>query len=65
MLSSRPDWRIWGLLLGALLLVQIGLGIANILLSLPLPVAVAHNLVAALLLTVTLALNFRLWQKAR
>ena len=65
MLTSRPDWRSWGLLLGALLLVQIGLGIANILLSLPLPVAVAHNLVAALLLTVTLALNFRLWQKTR
>jgi cytochrome c oxidase assembly protein subunit 15 len=64
MMSSRPDWRTWGLLLGALLLVQIGLGIANILLSLPLPLAVAHNLVAALLLTVTLAINFRLWQKS-
>ena len=24
MMSSRPDWRTWGLLLGALLLVQTG-----------------------------------------
>ena len=61
-LLRRPEWRNWGLLLGASLLAQIGLGIANVLLSLPLPLAVAHNAGAAILLTITLALNFRLWQ---
>ena len=39
----------WGLLL-ALLLVQIGLGLANVHLALPLANALAHNLVAAHLL---------------
>ncbi|MFZ4537346.1 COX15/CtaA family protein [Propionivibrio sp.] len=61
-MSHLPEWRNWALLLGATLLVQIGLGIANVLLSLPMPIAVAHNAGAAILLTVTLALNFRLWQ---
>ena len=61
-LVRRPDWRNWGLLLGAALVVQISLGIANILLLLPLPIAVAHNAGAALLLSVTLALNCRLWR---
>lgn len=61
-LLRRPEWRLWGLLLGATLFAQIGLGIANVLLALPLHVAVAHNAGAAILLTVTLALNFRLWQ---
>lgn len=44
----------------ALLLIQITLGICNVLLGLPLPVAVAHNGVAALLLGVMVMLNFRL-----
>ena len=35
--------------------MQIGLGIANVLLQLPLPLAVAHNTGAALLLCATLA----------
>jgi cytochrome c oxidase assembly protein subunit 15 len=39
-----------GAVLLALLLLQVSLGIGNVLLSLPLPVAVAHNGVAALLL---------------
>lgn len=63
-LFRRPDWRYWGFLIGAVLVAQLGLGIANILLLLPLPVAVAHNAGAAILLSVTLALNFRLWQPA-
>ncbi len=41
-----------------LLLVQVTLGIANVLASLPLPVAVAHNGVAALLLGALVMLNF-------
>jgi cytochrome c oxidase assembly protein subunit 15 len=48
-----------GLLLVVLLAVQVGLGIANVLLSLPLAVAVAHNLGAALLLATLVVANFR------
>ena len=62
-LLRRPPWRAWGVLLGLALVVQIALGIANILLALPLSLAVAHNTGAAALLTVTLALNFRLWRR--
>ena len=61
-LSRRPPWRRWAALLAAILLAQLGLGVANVLLALPLPLAVAHNAGAAALLSVTLALNFRLRQ---
>lgn len=61
-LLRRAQWRAWGRLLGAALLAQIALGIANVVFALPLPLAVAHNAGAALLLAVTLALNFRLWK---
>jgi cytochrome c oxidase assembly protein subunit 15 len=63
-LWRRPRRRSWGLLLAAALLLQVALGIANILLALPLPVAVAHNAGAAALLCTTLALNFRIRQAA-
>lgn len=56
-LLRRPAWRTWGAWLLALLGLQIGLGIANVLLALPLPLALAHNLGAALLLAATVALN--------
>ena len=49
-----------GALLWLVLLVQIGWGISNVLFSLPLPVAVAHNATAALLLITLVVLNFRL-----
>lgn len=62
LLLRRPGWRAWGLLIGIVLLAQIGLGIANVRFFLPLHLAVAHNAGAAILLTVTLALTFRLWQ---
>ena len=45
-----------GILLLFILLVQLSLGLANVLLRLPLAVAVAHNAVAAVLLLVLLAL---------
>jgi heme a synthase len=47
-----------------LLLVQLALGVANVVLALPLPVAVAHNAVAALLLAAVVLLNFMLSQRA-
>ncbi len=49
-----------GLVVGALLLIQVGLGIANVLAGIALPLAVAHNAVAALLLLAVLTLNHRL-----
>lgn len=55
-----PAWRRAGLGLATLLLLQAGLGIANVLLSLPLPLAVAHNVGAALLLAALVALTVRM-----
>jgi cytochrome c oxidase assembly protein subunit 15 len=63
-LLCRPGWRNWGAAILGLLALQVGLGIANVLLGLPLPMAVAHNGVAALLLAATLGINFRLWAAA-
>lgn len=44
----------------ALLVVQIGLGIANLVLHLPIVLAVAHNMVAALLLMTVVVLNSKI-----
>jgi cytochrome c oxidase assembly protein subunit 15 len=55
-----PSLAKLGAVIGLVLLLQIGLGISNVLFSLPLPVAVAHNGVAALLLLTLIILNFRL-----
>lgn len=43
-----------------LLLIQLALGVSNVLLGLPLAVAVSHNGIAALLLAAMVVLNFRL-----
>lgn len=51
------------LLVGSLLLVQVALGVGNVLLHLPLGVATAHNGVAALLLISLVYLNYRLWRQ--
>jgi cytochrome c oxidase assembly protein subunit 15 len=48
----------YGVALLGLLLLQVALGVTNVLASLPLPVAVAHNGVAALLLVTLVMLNF-------
>ncbi len=52
--------RKWALILCAVLIVQLALGISNVYWVLPLPVAVAHNAVAAGLLLVLVTLNHRL-----
>jgi len=44
-----------------LLFIQVSLGILNVVLSLPLLIAVAHTLTAALLLLALITLNFRLY----
>ncbi|HYN77728.1 MAG TPA: COX15/CtaA family protein, partial [Lamprocystis sp. (in: g-proteobacteria)] len=49
--------RFAGLAVAVLLIGQLALGIANVVLRLPLPVAVAHNGGAALLLLALVMLN--------
>ncbi|MCL5255563.1 MAG: COX15/CtaA family protein [Gammaproteobacteria bacterium] len=48
----------------ALLVVQLALGVSNVVFSLPLAVAVAHNAVGALLLIALVGLNYNLSRKA-
>ena len=48
--------------LGVILVSQIALGIMNVVYVLPLYIAIAHNLVAALLLLATLTVNFVIWK---
>ncbi|NIO40341.1 MAG: heme A synthase [Burkholderiales bacterium] len=55
--------RRYALALMAALILQIGLGITNVLAMLPLAVAVAHNAGAALLLMMVVMLNFVLGQQ--
>lgn len=55
--------RAYGVLLLGVLLLQLSLGIANVLLQLPLPVAVGHNAGAALLLLSLVLFNYRTWNK--
>jgi len=57
--TTDRRWRNWGRLLLVVLLSQIALGIGNVLLSLPLALAVAHNLGAASLLSAVLAVNIQ------
>ncbi len=59
-LLRTPGLRGWGTLLALLACAQVALGIANVVLSLPLQVAVAHNAGAALLLFVLISLLARL-----
>jgi cytochrome c oxidase assembly protein subunit 15 len=51
------------LLLMTLLLTQVGLGISNLVLHLPLMLAVAHNMVAALLVIVLVTINSKITGK--
>ena len=48
--------------LSVILITQISLGIMNVVYVLPLYIAIAHNLVAALLLLVTLMVNLVIWK---
>lgn len=53
-----------GIMIAGLLLLQVALGISNVTFSLPLPVAVAHNAVAALLLISLVVLNSKTTMKS-
>jgi cytochrome c oxidase assembly protein subunit 15 len=59
-----PALRLTGAVLIVLLATQAGIGVANVLLRLPLVLAAAHNAGAALLLAVLVVLNFALFRKA-
>lgn len=59
-LLRRSGLRTWGWLLLLALAAQLGLGIANVVSGLPLPVAVAHNAGALFLLAVLVSLLARL-----
>jgi cytochrome c oxidase assembly protein subunit 15 len=56
--------RAVGALVAALVAVQAALGIANVLLRLPLVLAAAHNAVAALLLATLVMINFTVFRNA-
>ncbi|MDF2867358.1 MAG: hypothetical protein K0S11_828 [Gammaproteobacteria bacterium] len=61
--NYSPAMRKLSALLLVLLLIQISLGILNVLLKLPLHVAVSHNAVAVLLLLTLVTINFHLYAK--
>lgn len=52
--------RITALMMALLMVIQVSLGIANVVQALPLPVAVAHNGVAALLILALVSINHEL-----
>ena len=52
--------RAYGVLLLVVLILQVAVGIANVVFSLPLPLAVGHNAGAALLLITVVVLNFKI-----
>ncbi|MEW6415285.1 MAG: COX15/CtaA family protein [Pseudomonadota bacterium] len=61
-LLRTPGYVCFGMAVGGLLCVQVALGIGNVLFSLPLGLAVAHNAGAALLLASVVWLNHRVWR---
>jgi heme a synthase len=63
-LTGRSALRTYGALLALLLAAQLGLGIANVVTQRPLELAVAHNVVASLLLVSLVMLNFVLRSRA-
>lgn len=61
-LIRMPGMMGYGAVLAIVLAVQVALGVANVLVGLPLGVAVAHNGVAAVLLVSLVVINFALSQ---
>lgn len=61
LITRIPNVRYMAGVLGGTLFVQLALGLSNVLFALPLPVAVAHNAVGAMLLLVLVTLNHRIF----
>lgn len=59
-LLKHPTLKAMGLVLLAVLITQISLGISNLILHLPLVLAVGHNFVAALLVIILVTLNAKI-----
>jgi len=59
-LARMPETAHYGAVLLCVLLVQVALGLANVLAGLPLAVAAAHNAGAAILLVIIVVINFAL-----
>jgi len=62
-LYAQGVLRSLALVIGAMLVLQVCLGITNVVLHLPLAIAVLHNAGAAMLLLLMVVLNFRLAQR--
>jgi cytochrome c oxidase assembly protein subunit 15 len=60
LLMRMPALRNMAFLLAAVLIMQVSIGIANLILQLPLVLAVAHNLGAALLVIITVVTNSKI-----
>jgi len=54
-----------GIALAAIVLAQFALGVSNVLFSLPLPLAAAHNAGAALLIATLVVINFFVFRGLR
>jgi heme a synthase len=65
MLIKNTRLKSFGMLLFALLLVQISLGIGNLVLHLPLALAVGHNMGAALLLVTIVVVNSKITELSK
>jgi len=65
--TAPPAWglRPFGLAVALVLATQVALGIGNVVLSLPLAVATAHNAVGAALLLTVVSVNYRLLAATR
>jgi cytochrome c oxidase assembly protein subunit 15 len=61
--SQDKSIQVVSIVMASLLMIQIFLGITNILAKLPLPIAVAHNAIAALLLLSVVTLNYFIYEK--
>ena len=60
-----PALRAVGAVIAVLIFVQAGVGIANVLLRLPLVLAAAHNAGAALLLAALVVINFTVYKRSK
>jgi cytochrome c oxidase assembly protein subunit 15 len=61
--AQAPFFKNAALSLGFILSVQVGLGISNVWFSLPLNVAVSHNVVAAMLMMSLITMTYSLKRK--
>jgi cytochrome c oxidase assembly protein subunit 15 len=59
--TGLPAAKLWAVTLAVVLFVQVSLGLSNVIWSLPLPVAVAHNAVGAMLMLVFVGLSHRFY----